>query len=728
MRRMTACFIGILMLLALCTPGPSLAAPERRIALVIGNSSYSSGPLKNPVNDATDMATALQRLGFSVVLKKNAKQREMEEAIQDFGNRLKRGGVGLFYYAGHGIQVNGVNYLIPIKADINKESDVKYEGVDANRILDEMATANNGLNIVILDACRDNPFARSFRNASRGLAIVSSAPAGTFISYSTGPGQVARDGAGRNSPYTAALIQYMKEPGLPIEDVFKGVRQKLRKETGQVPWELSSLEGRFYFLLGTETNTAPIASAVRESAPEQKKAEEESLRKKAALEEERRMVDEEKQQLAIARPPAPRAAKEIGRDGRFIGYDNGTVLDTTTNLMWAAKDDGEDIPNWSAAKKYCENYRGGGYTDWRMPTQDELAALYDEGVGYTSGNKATLITKVRLTKLMKLSSYYVWAAETRNAEAASCEFANGQKDWAHVSTHWYRALPVRSVKKDSVVKQIGRDGRFIAYDNGTVLDTKTNLMWSSWDKGGENINWHDAKRYCENYRGGGYADWRMPTWDELAGLYDDSITNTNPPAPGCDGGYHLTNLIGLRCGILWVSDTRGGDAATMNFQKKYKHWYGLGTSTWTRVLPVRSPSVSESVEIGRDDRFIAYSNGTVLDTSTKLMWAAESKNYVNWQEAKKYCENYRGGGYTDWRMPTKGELVGLYDKSKSSMSRGGGTVYLTELIYITGSAWMWASETRGSDAAYLSFAALGTPDWDPQSDGSLAALPVRTAK
>ena len=230
------------------------AATEQRIALVIGNSAYSSGPLKNPVNDAADMATALKRAGFTVTLKKNANLQEMVETIEDFGNSLKRGGVGLFYYSGHGVQVNNVNYLLPVNVRINKESDVRFQAVDAGRVLAEMENANNGLNIVILDACRDNPFGKSFRSASRGLAIVANAPTGTFISYSTGAGQVARDGESRNSPYTSALIQYMKQPGLAIEDVFKGVRQKLRKETGQVPWELSSLEGKFYF-------TAPSAPA-----------------------------------------------------------------------------------------------------------------------------------------------------------------------------------------------------------------------------------------------------------------------------------------------------------------------------------------------------------------------------------------------------------------------------------------------------------------------------------
>lgn len=223
------------------------AATESRTALVIGNGAYTSSPLKNPVNDAADMAAMLKKLGFTVTLKQNAKQQDMDEAIEAFGNSLKRGGMGLFYYAGHGVQVNGTNYLWPIGARISKEADVKYQGVDANKILDEMASANNGLNIVMLDACRDNPYARSFRNATSGLAIVSSAPSGTFISYSTSPGNVARDGDGRNSPYTKALLENIAKKGLSINNVFMNVRSKVKKDTGQIPWELSSLEGDFYF-------------------------------------------------------------------------------------------------------------------------------------------------------------------------------------------------------------------------------------------------------------------------------------------------------------------------------------------------------------------------------------------------------------------------------------------------------------------------------------------------
>lgn len=242
------CSILIVSCLGILFCSIAYAASSQRVALVIGNGQYSSSPLSNPVNDATDMAAALKRLGFSVILKTNAGLRDMEEAIKDFGTRLRRGDVGLFYFAGHGVQISGTNYLIPIGARINKDTDVKYETVDAGRILDEMANAGNDLNIVILDACRDNPFALSFRSASRGLAMVG-VPTGTFISYSTGAGQVAQDGEGRNSPYTAALLENIGQEGLPIEQVFKRVRQKLDRETGgkQIPWELSSLRGDFYF-------------------------------------------------------------------------------------------------------------------------------------------------------------------------------------------------------------------------------------------------------------------------------------------------------------------------------------------------------------------------------------------------------------------------------------------------------------------------------------------------
>ena len=499
-----------------------IAAKERRIALVIGNSAYNSGPLKNPVNDASDMASALKRAGFTVTLKKDANLQEMVEAVEEFGNTLKKGGVGLFYYAGHGVQVSGVNYLLPISARINKESDVRFQAVDVGRILAEMENANNDLNIVLLDACRDNPFGKTFRSASRGLAIVMNAPTGTFISYSTGAGQVARDGEGRNSPYTSAVLQYMQEPGVPITDVFIKVRKKLRKETGQVPWELSSLEGKFYFIPKGTSKTAEVvkeaaATPVVELDPQRREIEGERerlqkqrdlLEQKEALAKEKEELAERERKLAIAAQPSvsvhqmkelddkfreleeveqvlkeagdkfdPQtremmrkgveakrnvlleerkriaivekrphitALKEIGRDGRFIAYDNGTVLDSQTSLMWAAKDNGRDI-GWGDALRYCENYRGGGYANWRMPTQDELEGLYDASKSYRTTQKNH---NVYLTEFIALSSCCPWASNQRTipsgAEINYFSFS-GEHFWGPVF-YDCRALPVRSGK------------------------------------------------------------------------------------------------------------------------------------------------------------------------------------------------------------------------------------------------------------------------------------------
>ncbi|MEI7637743.1 MAG: caspase family protein [Syntrophus sp. (in: bacteria)] len=450
----------ILFILVLIYPSASPAATERRIALVIGNSAYNSGPLKNPVNDATAMASQLQKLGFTVILKKNANLRGMEDALTDFGDRLKRGGVGLFFYAGHGLQVGGANYLVPIGAKINRESDIRYETLDAGKILDEMANANNGLNIVILDACRDNPYSRSFRNAARGLAIVSNAPVGTFVSYSTSPGNVARDGDGRNSPYTEALLRYMKEPGLTIEQVFKGARAKLGKETGgkQIPWELSSLQGEFYFVPGSagksgaavssgkgsmekDEPSVSAAAATDDLDDENRKLEAEQRR----LEEERASFVKKTTTLAMAKRPSVSTAGETGRDGRFIAYSNGTVTDTRTNLMWAAKDNGSDI-NWANAKRYCENYRGGGYTDWRMPTQDELAGLYDAGKSRAMACSTSYQIHVA-TELIDITCWVPWASETRGSDAAYSSFRNGKRYWYPQSYDGsHRALPVRSGK------------------------------------------------------------------------------------------------------------------------------------------------------------------------------------------------------------------------------------------------------------------------------------------
>ncbi len=223
---------------------------EKRLALVIGNGNYTVSPLKNPANDARAIAAALKEVGFEVMLFTDMGQSEMKLKIRAFGDKItKDKGVGLFYFAGHGIQLKGENYLIPVDAKIEKEQDVELESVNIKRILGEMDYAQNPLNILILDACRNNPFARSFRStASNGLAPTN-APAGTFVAFATAPESVAADGVGNNGLYTEELLAALKKPGLKIEDVFKQVRVNVvtKSDRKQVPWENSSILGDFYF-------------------------------------------------------------------------------------------------------------------------------------------------------------------------------------------------------------------------------------------------------------------------------------------------------------------------------------------------------------------------------------------------------------------------------------------------------------------------------------------------
>jgi hypothetical protein len=230
----------------------------RRFALVIGNNEYDIAPLRNSVNDATDIAQTLGDLGFDVLYKENISQSEMKRVIRSFGEKIRGGGIGLFYYAGHGLQVKGVNYLVPVNAKLSSEEEIEFECVEVGSVIAQMESAKNDLNILILDACRNNPFASSFRSASRGLAPIN-APRDILIAYATGPGSVASDGKGRNGIYTQELLRNIRTPNLSIEQVFKRIRVSVINLTQgkQTPWESSSLTKDFYFVGSNASSAKP---------------------------------------------------------------------------------------------------------------------------------------------------------------------------------------------------------------------------------------------------------------------------------------------------------------------------------------------------------------------------------------------------------------------------------------------------------------------------------------
>ena len=230
-----------------------------RQALVIGNSAYiSAGVLRNPVSDAKAISNTLEQLGFKVTTVTDADQREMEQSIRDFGKQLRdHNGVGLFYYAGHGMQFDGENYLLPVDINPSTETDVRYDAVPLGKMLGQMQNAGNRMNLVILDACRNNPFARSFRTFNPGLTQVI-APEGIFISFATAPGKVAADGNGRNGLFTSKLLRHLKTPGIKLEEVFKRTAADVYRDSDkkQVPWVQYAVIGDFYFVQENSNLTA----------------------------------------------------------------------------------------------------------------------------------------------------------------------------------------------------------------------------------------------------------------------------------------------------------------------------------------------------------------------------------------------------------------------------------------------------------------------------------------
>ena len=308
---------AVIIVLSLLSAGP--AAAEKRIALVVGNSAYQNiTRLDNPRNDATLMADTLSSLGFTLIggraqldLDKSA----LDIAVQNFGRQIQGVDVALFYYAGHGVQVSGSNYLVPVSANPTREADVDFQMVDINLVLRQMQGSGTRLNMVILDACRNNPFgARGLRSADGGLAQMR-APEGTLISYATQPGSVAQDGSDGHSPYTKALATTIKQAGLDIFQTFNQVGLAVKRETGgsQQPWVSSSpIDGTFYFV-------APAAAA---SSP----------------------------QLAIAPSPQARLADTLRPDPDFVPIKDAALLRELSERLYEHNFDPEQPDSKSGMK------------------------------------------------------------------------------------------------------------------------------------------------------------------------------------------------------------------------------------------------------------------------------------------------------------------------------------------------------------------------------------------
>lgn len=301
--------LAILVVAATIAGAVEQACAERRLALVVGNGSYAhAATLANPVNDANDIAAALKDVGFEVILGLDLDKRAFELKVRDFARTLAQADVGLVFYAGHGLQVGRVNYLVPVDARLESDRDLEFETIRLELILSQMEIAREGkTNIVFLDACRDNPFSRSLARAmgtrsamlGRGLAQVQGG-VGTFVSYATEPDKVALDGQGRNSPFTTALKKHIGAEGRSLSATMIEVRKEVIAVTRgqQVPWDHSSMTGEFYFKSpkdGARASGAEVAAlAARAKAMEaelRSRADAETIARLAVLKERRRDVE-----------------------------------------------------------------------------------------------------------------------------------------------------------------------------------------------------------------------------------------------------------------------------------------------------------------------------------------------------------------------------------------------------------------------------------------------------
>ncbi len=392
----------IILAAAILLVSMGLAQAGKRVALVIGNSDYEAiSRLSNPSNDALLIASTLNDVGFEVVAAIDVNRREMGRAVKKFGKALRQAGkdaVGLFYFAGHGIQAQGVNYLIPLAAQIEDEADLDLEAISASDVLRQMETAGNGLNIVILDACRNNPLKGVTRSSRRGLARIT-AVSGSLIAFAAAPGQVAFDGRGGNSPFTTALAKTIREPGLAVEHVFKRVRVTVEEVTGgaQTPWEESSLRGDFYFVPEaadpeTGLDVTPRKDKTLEVAALTPATSEDLLSQTtqrgattdgSALEEPEDLSGQSSQYASLAESSAPDTAAEMVALGRRYETGEGVVQSYLKAARWyrEAANSGHAEAKYRLGVLY---YRGLGvgrsWTEASIHILDAVALNHDPAV------------------------------------------------------------------------------------------------------------------------------------------------------------------------------------------------------------------------------------------------------------------------------------------------------------------------------------------------------------
>ena len=432
--------------LFLCLSNIEVDAQQRRIALVIGNGDYShSGKLKNPVNDAEVMASTLESLDFKVIKEINADKEKMELSIYEFSKKLNEYNVALFYYAGHGIQVGGRNFLLPTDAVLEDKIAAEFEAIDVNKVVSQFERHPNNTNIVILDACRNNPFKSFSRGGETGFSAIP-APSGTIIAFATGEGSTASDGLGDNGLYTSVLSDEMKKPQR-IEDVFINTRIKVRQISNaeQSPQEWSQLTGKFYFATDGNSNANSSNTSTNISLSSSPEVKETQTGGKPSLDRGKISAGgyEAKSHMAdlLQKGYTIKDIFELGIPARFlfgIEFKGGIIAafneDKTECTLVATNDQSRGVAiDWEEAAAMCNFYQVGEYVGWRLPSKAELLTIYEN---LQVGEYGDFLSKSYWTST--LSGY-------NNAWGVS--FSSGRSyDFDKKSSHHVRAVRTIPIK------------------------------------------------------------------------------------------------------------------------------------------------------------------------------------------------------------------------------------------------------------------------------------------
>ena len=399
-------FCGAVLVIMLSVLAMPVYSEEKR-ALVIGNGNYQHiGTLKNPVNDARTVAQTLRlrQLGFQVTELHNRNRKQMARAITQFGNSIKPDSTVLVYFAGHGAQYQGVNYLFPVDFETQDEKELPIEAVSTSFIMDHLKRNTNGLNILVLDACRNNPLSASGRSGTRGLTRIDDAPPNTYSIYATSPGKVASDNSNEaNGLFTKHLVKYMKQPGLDLGNMVLETRKDVMKASGnkQIPYDYGTLTERFCLagceVAGSTVVAAPASQPAVAPKPQPKPAPQTQSKPQAVASNEHRHGNRshahplpatgvnhqhgapaQPVQTVTQTPVTPASSK------RFTVNGDGTVSDRQTGLMWkqcsegllgaSCQDGFVKGLTWQQAMD-LKGSQFAGYNDWRLPTRDELQSL-----------------------------------------------------------------------------------------------------------------------------------------------------------------------------------------------------------------------------------------------------------------------------------------------------------------------------------------------------------------